>query len=464
MPAPVPEPAPGPDGLPPVRREPVGAVSGGAVSGGAVSGGAVAGGGPAGDGGAGDGGAGDGGTRTAPAGPPVSPALADYQARTARSMRIYAVVLAVLLLAVVLAVRVAYARGELTHVTSHSAPAPAAVPSGSTADSLALAWRSSDRPAGGTPVQDGVVVSYDAHSVHGLDARTGKLRWYYTRSDQTICSVLQQDATTIAIYDRHGNCDEVTGFVSATGAVKWSRTMTDNGITEAASAPNVVLTVARYSVHVIDNAGGLDRWNWVAPDRCSVDRALAGSQGVLISTTCGSEHRLVLRGLTSDELKWSVTVPRAMVPVAASAFLGAVDPDTGILHSYSDAKGADTPSGQLGEPAELRGPLAGLPRAATAVEGFTSSGQQLEVLWLGKLYSFARSGTISWSAPASGPATVQGPDVLAAAGGSTVQRLDGRSGQPAATVALSPELPAGYRAFGVGNGLLLAGTDTRMYQ
>ena len=72
----------------------------------------------------------------------------------------------------------------------------------------------------------------------------------------------------------------------------------------------MVLTVAGYSVHVIDNAGGLDRWDWVAPDHCSVDRALAGSQGVLISTTCGDEHRLVLRGLTSDELKWSVTVPQ----------------------------------------------------------------------------------------------------------------------------------------------------------
>jgi hypothetical protein len=309
-----------------------------------------------------------------------------------------------------------------------------------------------------------VVVGYDPHSVHGLDARTGKLRWYYTRSDQTICSVLQQDATTIAIYDRHGNCDEVTGFVTATGAVKWQRTMTDNGTTEAASAPNVVLTVAQYSVHVIDNAGGLDRWNWVAPDRCSVDRALAGSQGVLISTTCGEEHRLVLRGLTSDELKWSVTVPRPMVPVAASAFLGAVDPSTGVLHSYSAAKGADTPSGRLGEAAELGGALAALPRAATAVDGLAASGESLEVLWLGRLYSFTKSGTIAWSAAATGPATMQGPDVLALAGGSTVQRRDGRTGELGASTALAPDVPAGYRAFEVGNGLLLAGPDTRMYQ
>jgi hypothetical protein len=463
----VPESVPGPDeptpaGLP--RGGVPDAVSGGSVSGASVSGASVSGASVSGSGPAGAVAVDDvpsGGTRT---GVPVPPALADYRARTARSMRIYAAVLAVLVLAVVLAVRAAYSRGELTHVSSHSAAAPAPVPRGSTADSLAPAWSSTDRPAGGTPVQGGVVVSYDAHSVHGLDARTGKLRWYYTRSDQTICSVLQQDATTIAIYDRHGNCDEVTGLVSATGALKWSRTMTDNGSTAAASAPNVVLTVARYSVHVIDNAGGLDRWNWVAPDHCSVDRALAGSQGVLISTSCGGQHRLVLRGLTSDDLKWSVTVPRAMVPVAASAVLGAVDPTTGVLHSYSATNGADTPSGRLGNPAELRAPLAALPRAATAVDGQTETGVPLEVLWLGKLYSFASSGTIAWSAAAAGPATIEGSDVLVAANGSTVQRRVAPTGRLASTVALAPGVPAGYRAFPVGNGLLLAGPDTRMYQ
>ncbi|MBV9820988.1 MAG: PQQ-binding-like beta-propeller repeat protein [Actinobacteria bacterium] len=380
-------------------------------------------------------------------------------------MRVYAAVLAVLVLVVAVAVRVAYARGELTHVSASTEPAPLPVPSGSTADSLALAWRSGDRPAGGTPVQDGVVVGFDGGSVHGLDARTGKQRWHYTRSDQTLCSVLQQDATTIAVYNRHGNCDEVTGLVTATGALKWQRTMTDNGVTEAASAPNVVLTVAQYSVHVIDNAGGLDRWNWVAPDHCSVDRALAGSQGVLISTTCGDKHRLVLRGLTSDELRWSVTVPRPMVPVAASAFFGAVDPSTGMLHSYSAVKGADTTTDRLGDPAALDGPLAALPRAATAVDGQSDNGQPLEVLWLGgTLYGFAGSGTVAWSTAATGPATVTGPDVLAAATRSTVQRRAGRTGRPAASTSLSPAVAAGYRPFEVGNGLLLAGDDLRMYQ
>ena len=397
------------------------------------------------------------------AGAMAHPALLAYEARNARAMRTYAAILALLLLAAGLAVRAAYAHGELVHVSGRTAAPPAPIPAGSTADALALAWRTEDRPAGGTPVQDGVVVTYDSHSVHGLDARTGNLRWHYTRADQTICSVLQQDASTIAIYNRHGNCDEVTGLVTATGAVKWLRTLTDDGITEAASAPNVVLTVARYSVHVIDNAGGLDRWNWVAPDHCSVDRALAGSQGVLISTTCGSQHRLVLRGLTSDELKWSVNVPGPMVPVAASTFVGALDPTTGELHRYSVDKGAGSVSGRLASPAELREPLSRLPRAATAVDGLNAENQTLEVLWLGRVYSFVKAGTARWSV-AGGPATVSGPDVLAASSDSTVRRYAGATGEVQAVVDLAPPVPGAFRAYPVGNGLLLAGTDTRMYR
>jgi hypothetical protein len=428
-----------------------------------------------------------------PAGRLAHPALLAYQARTNRAMRLYAAVLAVLVLVAGLAVRAAYAHGELVHVSARSAAAPAPIPTGSTADTLELKWRSPDRPASGTPVDGGVVVTYDSHSVRGRDARTGKVRWFYTRSDESICSVLQQDATTIAIYNRHGNCDEVTGLVTATGAVKWLRTMSDNGQTQAASAPNVVLTVATYSVHVIDNAGGLDRWDWVAPDRCSVDRALAGSQGVLISTTCGSQHRLVLRALISDDLKWSITVPRAMVPIAASAFVGALDPSTGMLHSYSLDKGGDTVSGQLASPADLRAPLASLPRAATAEDGLAASGETLEVSWLGRLYSFVRTGTIAWTRPAAGPPTVVGPDVLAAidepAGGSAgagssgsagsgsgssagagagssavVSRFAGTTGKPESLVTLSPAPAGSFRAFPVGTGLLLAAADTQMYQ
>jgi hypothetical protein len=172
---------------------------------------------------------------------------------------------------------------------------------------------------------------------------------------------------------------------------------------------------------------------------------------------------LVLRGLTSDDLKWSVDVPRAMVPVAASAFIGALDPTTGDLHSYSLTNGTDTVTGKLAEPAQLRAPVAALPTSATAVDGLTGAGgETLEVLWLGRLYSFAKNGTVNWSAAAVGPATVVGPDVLATANDATVHRYSGTTGKVQAVVTLAQATPGVFRAFPVGNGLLLAGPDTRM--
>ena len=215
------------------------------------------------------------------------------------------------------------------------------------AASLAQVWHSSDRPAGGTPYADGIVVGYSLHTVTGRDAQTGAARWHYTRSDETICSVVQQDSTTIAIYQRKGNCDEVTGFVTATGVAKWFRTLQDNGISSVTSAPNVVLTVTDRSVHVFDNAGGLDRWNWPVPDGCTANRALVGSLGVLISLNCGAKHQLVLRDEFKDSTKWTVDTPAAVVPIAATAFVGALDPTTGSILRYTGPKGAVVTTGRL---------------------------------------------------------------------------------------------------------------------
>ncbi|MDT0260536.1 outer membrane protein assembly factor BamB family protein [Jatrophihabitans lederbergiae] len=397
-------------------------------------------------------------------GNPVEPALLAYQQHNRRAMRLYAAVLAVVVLLVFGGVRLAYAHGELDKVSRVSAAAPAPIPVGSTGSALAQRWHSSDRPAGGNPYAAGIVVSYDSHTVNGRDAITGAVRWHYTRSDQTICSVLQQDSSTIAIYHRQGNCDEVTGFVTATGAVKWYRTLTDNGRTSSASGPNVVLTVAAHSVHVFDNAGGLDRWNWVAPDGCSVNRALAGGQGVLIAMDCGSVHHLVLRDLTNDSQKWSITVANPMAPVAAGALVGALDLVTGDLHRFTADKGADTRTARLLPPAAVAGAAAHLPRAATTVDTTDPQGQPVEFVWLDSLLALSATGTVRWTAPASGPPWVIGTDLVASSlGGHTVLRqlADGRQQR---SVSLSPAPSGTFRGYPVGTGLLVASDETAMYQ
>src|SRR4051794_24896476 len=344
--------------------------------------------------------------------PTEHPALAGYRRRTARANRIYAGVLAVLVLVTFLAIKLAYAHGELTKVSFRTAPAPRPVAGDLPGAALRVAWRTADTAAGGSPYDNGVVITYAGHTVNGRDAVTGAVRWHYTRGDQTLCSVLQQDGTTIAIYRRKGNCDEVTGFVTTTGQPKWYRTLTDNGSTASASTANVVLTVNSHIVHAFDNAGGLDRWDWTVPADCAVQHALTGSQGVLVSMECGGSHRLALHDLIADTVKWTVNTPAAMLPIAADAFVGALDPTTGAVYHYTADKGAASKSAQLSGLAGSAGAGnssaganagggvgGGVPSAAAGVTATDTAGQPLQlVLAAARLFVFSQDGSLRWTA------------------------------------------------------------------
>src|SRR4051794_21477498 len=343
---------------------------------------------------------------------PEHPALVAYRQRADRASRIYLGVLVLLVLLAFVGVKLAYAHGELTKVSFGTAPAPSPVASGLPAPALKQAWHTNDTAAGGTPYDSGVVVSYAGHTVNGRDAVTGAVRWHYTRSDETLCSVLQQDGSTIAIYRRKGNCDEVTGFVTATGQPKWYRTLTDNGTTASASTSNVVLTVNAHIVHAFDNAGGLDRWDWTVPADCAVQHALTGSQGVLVSMECGGSHRLALHDLIADTVKWTVNTPAAMLPIAADAFVGALDPTTGAVYHYTADKGAASKSAQLSGLAGSAGAGnssaganagggvgGGVPSAAAGVTATDTAGQPLQlVLAAARLFVFSQDGSLRWTA------------------------------------------------------------------
>ena len=73
------------------------------------------------------------------------------------------------------------------------------------------------------------VITYSRHAVTGRDALTG------SRSGPTPARIARcaqpprAGGNTIAIYEKDGNCDEVTTLDSATGDRQWERTLTDNG-------------------------------------------------------------------------------------------------------------------------------------------------------------------------------------------------------------------------------------------
>ncbi len=389
------------------------------------------------------------------------PTLTVFRARTRRASAIYAGVLVLIVLIAFVLVKVAYAHGELNKVSFTTAPS-ITPPDGTTpATTLKLAWHNDETPAGGNAYDDGIVVTYQGHTVNGRDAGTGQVRWHYTRSDETICSVLQQDSSTIAIYRRGKNCDEVTGFVTATGQPKFYRTLKDDGTTDTISLSNVVMTVGSTFVHEFDNAGGVDRWDWTAPDGCTVNRALAGGLGTLISLDCNGKHQLVLRDLYQNTTKFTVDTSTAMVPLATSAFVGALEPSTGRVYRYQETDGRAT----LAE--TLAGvPAAGYPRAAASLATTDARQQQIEFVVAGRLIVFGKDGVVRWSAAGIGqPALITDAFVAVRTndGPVVLHRVNAGEVQLTSTVSPVPDL-LDERISAVGAGLLFAGAGVSLYR
>jgi hypothetical protein len=132
------------------------------------------------------------------------------------------VVAAVVLTAAMLAVATAlWWTSDARHTTLITAPGPA--PAGQVGSvperlpaSLTELWRA---PSPATPaplVQDGTVVTAAAGEVAGRDVGSGLIRWAYRR-DLPLCTVGAAFNRVVALYQRGGNCSEVTTLGWADG-------------------------------------------------------------------------------------------------------------------------------------------------------------------------------------------------------------------------------------------------------
>lgn len=428
-----------------------------------------------------------------------------YNARLRRTRWVYAVALTVIVVVALVIVKVAYARGEISHVKLHTiATPPASVVLQTPGASVQPLWQTNDRSALGQPFWGGTVVTVDAHSVRGRNANTGNITWSYTRSDRPLCDAVQDYGTTIAFYALHGDCDEVTALDSQTGKRKWTRTL-DKDDTSYPSLDDGTLkgrqhvvghptfAISQFSLLVItpaviynlDPAGGLDRWTF-SQNGCTIRGAVFGSQGALISQNCttidctdrkfcGKGPQLLLRDGTQaradesknktnpDQITWN-RVGLDAVPVSADQVISASDPSASTLTTFDAKKGSTLASLQLSGSSS--------PGAVAQINTATA-----ELVWIGGVtYAIQTSGSdFLWKAPSTGAPTVTPlpgsatlpPDLaqstVLVASTDGVDALDGQTGTVKHKYAVAVPA-AGSSAYPVSSGFVVAGPSTALYR
>jgi hypothetical protein len=419
---------------------------------------------------------------------PVSPseaALARHRESLRRPRLVYASVVSVVVVALLVVVTVAWSRGEVANTALHTVPktqAPASLAIAAPTPSPQVAWRTGDRSAIGVPQWGGTVVVWSKHTVRGLDARTGRQTWSYARSNRTVCTAAQAGGTTVAIYQVNGNCDEVTAVDSQTGTRRWTRTLDMDGLPVYGQPTYQVLSftvmVTTPSViYAIDPVSGYNRWTF-RMQGCTINRAVLGSTGALISqfcakpecgklTFCGRGAQVLLRdGIAGsddksdtnpDKLKWN-SIGDTDLPVSADAVVSTLDPTTRTLNTLNPGSGKSA-----GAVALAPFPTATDPIVATAASG-------TEVIWLGGVVYAVRTGSPApiWAAKAPSPPTVasttgeDSPDLSTARvtlpTATGIRLLDGNDGHTAQSFPVTPPAP-GSLVYSLGTGFLVAGPD-----
>ncbi len=434
-----------------------------------------------------------GGAVDDPAPPTGDWVLAAYAARMRRARHRYFATLAVVVAAVFAVVSIAWSRGEIANTTLTTVPsAPPSVTLRAPSTTLRSAWTSTDRTAMGTPYWGGTVVTFDQHTVRGRNAVTGAQTWSYRRNDRTVCQALQIRGVTVAIYQLHGNCDEVTALSTGTGQRQWTRTLDENGQPifgrpTYQATQYTFLVITPLVIYAIDPSSGYDRWVF-GQQHCTINSAVIGSTGALISqscdhppcsglTYCRNGPQLLLRdpsaGYNNDEkhranpdqILWNVA-NSTLVPASADQLVSAIDPASRRLVVLNADKGT----------VQTTRTLTPAPSAVDAVRA--SPTVNAEILWVGGVtYAIrASDSVVLWAGRTLSPPTVTATDaaavvglpdltqaVLAAPTATGLTLLDTRSGRPSRDFAVSPP-PPGSTVYPYGTGFLVAGPATTVYR
>lgn len=309
-------------------------------------------------------------------------ALAAARRRTRRSWLRYGAGMSVFLVALLVFVFSVWRTSEIRNVHSHPTTKVAKeLASGALPSSLRSLWHTSDRMASGQPVYLDVVATYSTHTVVGRDANTGVVRWSYTRTDRSICSVVGDGDRVMAIYRHDGNCDELSALEADTGRRAWTRTQFDNGTPTVQPISQFVLQVTPGALDLIQPAGGATYWYYPQVNDCKTISGVVGSTGVVWASRCGSSSTLTMRVGSGDKSKnnaWSVPLD-GRTPLAADAQILVLSADhrsIEVLSSNNGTVSSTIPLPSAVAPATV--PFA-TPSISGSVELITVAGQIVAV-------------------------------------------------------------------------------------
>jgi outer membrane protein assembly factor BamB len=419
-------------------------------------------------------------------------ALERYGRRMRTGRRIYFAVIAAVILAVGAIVSVVWLGGEAAHTSLTTvASAPPSVALQTPPAAVREVWQSPDRTAVGTPYWGGTVVTYSTDSVRGRDASTGAITWSYTRTDRTVCQAIQNQGVTVAIFEHNGNCDQVTALDSGTGERRWTRTLDKaeqdsqpvNGHPSISVTQFAIMVTTPTVIYALDPAGGLDRWVY-HPKNCTIQAAVIGTGGALISQSCthpvcdglkfcGTGRQLLLRDASAghdddkkdnpDQIKWNL-IGKTAVPASADKLISAVDPTAGQLEVFDAAKGRTISHLDLPGGINSNEPIAAVPT------------DRAGLIWIaGRTYAVGVDGlAFLWTAPTTVAPTVTptsnvqggtpelGASTIAAGDPAGIVVLDRTTGQPSATFPVG--VPTSSRVYPFGTGFVVAGPSTAVYR
>jgi hypothetical protein len=425
-------------------------------------------------------------------------ALERYAKRMRPLRRIYAAALAVVAIAVVIFVVVAYDRGEISHATLHTvAKAPSNIALQAAAPTQKQVWTSGDTTAIGTPYYEGTIITHNRHTVRGRNAVTGKQTWSYTRTDRDVCTAVQTEGVTVAVFKLHGDCDELTAVDSGTGKRLWERTLDKDGAVFDGPAtysvlPGNILFVSATSIYAIStsgttdsNNGGLDYWVFHHPG-CTIKSAVLGAGGALISQTCthekcdgakfcGNGTQLLLRDgykgtddddktnkNNPDQIVWNLR-GSDLIPTSAGRVITARPAAGGALTVY-DAK-----TGKTAASLTLTG------SSGSSVTSAFASALDADLISIGSRTYAVEAGktAFTWQAATTTGATITATSAnssptltsgrIAAGAATGIAELDGKTGRASATYAVTAPSAASL-VYPYGTGFLVAGPTTTVYQ